>query len=198
MAPALIAGGLCLGYGGYRSIQGLQFIDRPGPSKYDFGRTVNSLSVLIATHVAHKIEPNCTFKMTIEKPWFPDAEMHGKCSTREISGEVSLTLSGCSVKATGESGSMKGTVDKSEWDWNIKQSGPDRWEIERFLLKLDTTLNITVKDGKITGTYDRPLAFDWSLEGTYDKEGNVDISVSTPLLCPNFKITGKIIPTNHK
>jgi hypothetical protein len=51
---------------------------------------------------------------------------------------------------------MRETVDKSEFDWNVTQVDPSTWQIGRFDLKFDQTLTLTVADGRITGTLDKP------------------------------------------
>ena len=67
-------------------------------------------------------------------------------------------------------------LNKSEFDWKVKQLEYDMYEIVRFEPKFNTILELRVQDGKISGTYVRPgLHFDWEINGTYDKNENVNL-----------------------
>jgi hypothetical protein len=189
----LVLSAAALGVG--RVMQCQQFTDLPGASENDFGRTVNGLSSVLAGIVAQKISPNSTFSMTIEKPMYADAPISGKTTTESVQSRVELSLTSAQFTGTTGANGISGTVDKSEFDWSIRQSGPNTWEVGRFGLKFDATLKLHIENGTINGVYERgPLSFNWNISGRYTTEGLVNIEVQTGFINPNFKIVGKVAP----
>ena len=173
--------------------RGQKFKDTPGfDNKHQFGRTVNSLSAMLAGVIAQQIYGSAEFDLLIEKPWYADARVKGKTSATSIESKVNLTFTSAVFHAAGDSGKQKGDVEKSEFNWGIKQTGPTTWEVSRLGLKLDTTLKVLVKNGVIEGEYIRPWGQDWKISGSYDQQGNLDLEVSPAWDEPNFKITGRI------
>ncbi len=168
-----------------------KFSDTPGSSENDFGRTVNGISAVISGIVAQKIATNSNFHLTVQKPGWSDATVHGSTRSNSIISTVDLSLSSASFNANGEIGAMNGKVDKSEWDWKVTQTSPSRWNIGRALFKFDHTLDLTVENGTIRGELARTTSFNWSIKGSYTSN-HVEMTISTGPFDPNFSISGTI------
>ena len=182
---AATAASLCTGCG--------QFKDTPGTSKEkEFGRTVNSLSSMLAGLVAQKVSEDGSFSMTIEKPLFPDAKITGVTTKTSIVSKVELALSSARFNVAGQPGTMAGDVTKSGFNWGIKQTGTNTWKIERLGWKFNYTLALDVGNGQISGKLGMPGSVDWAIKGRYDTNGVVSMSVATGPLSPNFKISGTV------
>ena len=179
---------------GFNAIRSLEFTDTPGPSKHDFGRTVNGISTLVCGIAAQEIFGNASVNATIQKPWFPDAKVDGRTTADFIDTEVELSMTSSHFTAQKEGGLMKGKVDKSEFDWSVEQTGPNTWHIGRWGYKFDSTLVIDISNGQINGSLERTMGWDWTFSGTYDTAGNIKINVGTPFLRPNFVIEGTLSP----
>lgn len=192
--PALLIAGVLAIFGS--GITCHEYADYPGfGASTELGRTKNSLASIIGGIVAQKIGGNSNIEITVTKTLFPDAPLSGQTTTNTIDSLVDLTLTSSKFTATGDPGGlMKGKVDKSEFDWNVTQVSDDKWEIGRLGWKFDTTLELTVKDGVITGEYVRPGPhFNWGIEGTYDQGGNVKVEVSIPFSL-DIGLAGKVTP----
>ncbi len=166
-----------------------KFNDTPGGGENNFGREVNGISTMLAGIVAQQLETNANINVTIGKPGWSDANVTGSVSSNSISTSADLSLTDCKFDASGKMGEMRGSIDKSGWDWTAVQSGQASWKIERIGLKANYTLTLNAADGKIQGTLERPFEYDWTINGTY-ANGKVDVKVSTGLSEPNFTISG--------
>ncbi len=160
-----------------------QYADPPGFGKGPgLGRTKNSLAVVIAGIVARRMYEKSDIDLELQKTFFPGARITGKTTKSSIDTYVGLALTSSHFTASAyDSGFFQGEVEKSEFDWNVKQTSENTYQIDRFGPKFDTTLELEVKNGKITGNYIIPWGFDWTINGTYDNTGNVHIDVSIPL-----------------
>ncbi|HYD03692.1 MAG TPA: hypothetical protein VEC16_05330 [Alphaproteobacteria bacterium] len=162
----------------------MEYSDLPaltkGPSA---GRTKNSIAALVSGIVGKKLYNSSTIDVNVEKSFWPDSRIIGETTNNQIHTYNNLTFTSSKFDAEVNSqGLLEGKVDKSEFDWEIKQINDSTYHIGRFGLKLDTELKIKMADGKIKGEYLRPdLNFDWNIKGTYDKRGNVNIEIDGPL-----------------
>lgn len=159
------------------------------------GRTKNSIAAVTAGIIGQKMYGDSDVDLEIQKQFYPDARVVGKTTSESVDTKVDLTFT--SSRFTGHNnakGRLEGEVDKSEFNWNVKQSSKNRYDIARWGPKFDAALELTVKDGVISGTYIRPGPhFDWDVTGTYDANGNVNYEIDGPF---NLGITlnGKITP----
>ena len=173
-----------------------EYVDLPGfgEDSPQAGRTKNSIAAVVSGIVGQKLYGNSEIDLDLEKFFFPDAKVTGTTTSSSVDTYVDLAFTSAHFVAhNNQSGNLEGEVDKSEFDWKIRQTSQDTYEIARWGPKFDAELKISVKDGKITGTYTRPGPhFDWDIEGTYDSKGNVHFEIDGPL---NLGITldGKII-----
>lgn len=159
-----------------------QYQDLPGYSEdTSLGRTKNALAVAVAGIVAEKISPDATIQFTVERFWFPDAELEGTVGGGKIHTHLPLALTSATFDAQSSDGQLNGTIEKSEFDWELRQTDPETWQIGRALLKFDHTLTLHVHDGVISGELARTAGFNWTISGTYSPEGNVEISIDGPM-----------------
>ena len=167
---------------GTLSVTTSEYADFPGifSEKTGMGRTKNSISAVIA---GQKLHGDSVIDLEVQKICFPDARVEGKTTDDMIDTLVDLATTSSHFKAsTNELGKLKGTVEKSEFNWKVKESSQTSWEIARLGPKFDATLKLTVEDGKISGTYVRPGPnIDWYITGEYDDSGNVEITIDAPL-----------------
>lgn len=162
-------------------------------NKAESGRTKNSIAAVVTGIIGQELYGNSRINVDIEKTMWPDAKVTGYTTSDSIETHVDLLVTSAhfSAKRNGN-GHLEGTVDKSEFDWNVKQIGPSSYDVNRFGPKFDARVDLTVEDGKITGTYVRPGPhFDWEITGTYNDNGDVNYTIDGPL---NLGITlnGKI------
>ena len=172
-----------------------EYADLPGFSnKHQTGRTKNSLATLVAAKLAHELYPNqaATVDLAMEKSMFPDTTVTGTYSPNKTEITVPVTFSSATLGGNWSGDTFSGTVDKSEFDWTITQTGDD-WNVDRALLKFTCTLKLTAKDGKITGVYERPVGFDWHINGTYTEDGQINLNVDGSW-CLGFDLVGTIKP----
>lgn len=166
-------------------------VDYPGifaNKKAYMGRTKNAVAALVTGLVAEKIDQNVDFKFQLEKPFWPDAEAQGSVKNGKIDSLVDLTFSSSEFVGT----RAGGTVNKSEYDWDIQQINENTWHVGRMLMKFDSDLILNIQDGKITGEFVRSgNHFDWSINGTYDENGNVEIDVGIPF-SNDLRIVGRV------
>lgn len=157
------------------------------------GRDINSMGTLLSGLIAQRVWGEAEVSAVIEKSFFPDSTATGTVTLNSIGLETSVWLTDNKFYASGPQGKIRGIVEKTEQNWEIVQKSEDSYEIQRFMLKLDPTLKLTVKDGKISGDLQKQLALDWSFEGTYDlNAGTFKLNVVTPWHVPNFSISGKV------
>jgi len=176
-----------------------EYCDQPGFSnKVEAGRTKNSIATIVAGIVGQKMYGDSRINLEIQKSFYPDARVTGRTNQNSVDTHVDLAFTSARFTAQkNNEGNLDGEVDKSEFDWKVKQISEDTYEIARFGPKFDATLVITVKDGKISGKYLRPGPhFNWDISGTYDQAGNVNFEIDGPF---NLGITldGKITKLNY-
>ena len=129
--------------------------------------------------------------MQVEKFFWPDADLSG--SVTEDGADVVTELLFTSARYQ-DNGAGEGKVKKSEFDWKVRQTAPNTWEIKRFALKWDSELQLFAQDGKITGEFIRKgPAINWTINGTYDNQGNVKIRIDAPFTM-GITMSGKITP----
>jgi hypothetical protein len=173
-----------------------QYTDLPGFSgKTSQGRTKNALAAAVAGIVAEKIAPNSVIDLEIQKFWYPDAHVEGRVQNGSISTHVPLAFTSATFKAEDHGGQISGTVEKSEFDWDIKQTGPESWEIGRALMKFDHALNLSVKDGRVNGELVRIMGANWKIDGSYTPLGEVEIRIDAPLTL-GITLRGRVISTD--
>ncbi len=176
-----------------------EYADWPGifSGRCEAGRTKNSISAVIAGIVGQKLHGDSVIDLEVQKICFPDASLKGRTTQETIDTIVQLaSTSAHFTSKISSDGKFEGDVDKSEFDWNVRQSSVNSWEIARFGPKFDTTLKLEIRDGKISGVYERPgLAFDWDISGSYDDSGNVEIVIDAPLTL-SVTLSGTIRPAN--
>lgn len=170
-----------------------KFADVSGPSEEDFGRTVNSVSSVVSGIVAQKAYGDGSFNFTVTKPGWYDSKVTGDVTPQSIKTSMDLDLTSNVFNASGVPGRMKGSVDKSEFDWEVAQVSDSTWHIGRWGFKFDNTLTLNVNAGKVSGTLERPMGFNWHVNGTYNQEGNVTLTIETGALDPNFTISGQVV-----
>jgi hypothetical protein len=176
-------------------INSTAYIDIPGSWKnLSGGRTRNSVASLVAGTTAQQLYSSGSIDLEVKKTLFPDSAITGNSSPDAISTEMSLWFTSNEYIARRDGSHFSGKVDKSEFDWKVSQDGPTTYEVGRWGWKLDTQLKLHAADGKIRGSYSKPLAFDWPIEGTYDKDGNVEIDIDVPWSWNNIRLEGKIVP----
>ncbi len=158
-----------------------EYCDLPGFSgKLQQGRTINSLASIISGIVSKEAYGSSSSKGYVGKFLWPDAELNTEVDSNSISSLVGVLFTSSKLEAKYPSNFLEGSVEKSEFDWKVKQIGVDTYEINRFGPKFDTTLDISVRNGVIHGMYKRPFGFDWAIEGAYDDQG-YSFNVSVPL-----------------
>jgi hypothetical protein len=87
---------------------------------------------------------------------------------------------------------LNGIVQKSEFDWEVKQTSANTYDVSRLLFKFNSDLELKTENGKINGTYHRHgPAFDWKINGMYANNGHVKIHVNVPMGL-DFNLEGKI------
>ena len=159
----------------------------------EMGRTKNSLAAVIAGIAAQKMHGNSTLDLKIKKNLWSNARITGKTTSNSVQTDIDLALASVHFKADGSSSSnLSGTVDKSEFDWGLKQKDNASYDIARFGPKFDSVLHLNVQNGKIKGLYERRGPhINWDINGTYDSSGNVKIDVTAPLTL-GITLEGKI------
>lgn len=175
-----------------------EYADIPGfSSRTEMGRTKNSISAVVAGIIGQKLHGDSVINLEIQKICFPDAKVAGTTTSDTIDTLVELaTTSSHFTATTNPRGELVGSVEKSEFDWDVKQSSDSSWEIARFGPKFDATLKLEMQDGKITGIYERPgPAIDWEISGSYDQSGHVEIIIDAPFTL-SVTLSGTILPAN--
>ncbi|MDP2907113.1 MAG: hypothetical protein Q8O03_04190 [Nanoarchaeota archaeon] len=185
--------GLFLSY----SVISSEYIDIPGfgGKNLGTGRTKNSISAIVAGIASKEIYGNSEINLKVKKHFWPDAELTGYTTENSVDTKTDVLLTSARFKAeTDTEDLLNGEVDKSEFDWKVKQTGPNTYKIARWGPKFDATLELKIEEGGIIkGTYNRPGPhFDWGIKGTYDKEGNVNIEIDGPLNL-GIVLEGKVI-----
>ncbi|MBU0666698.1 MAG: hypothetical protein ABIC91_01590 [Nanoarchaeota archaeon] len=178
-----------------------EYLDFPGwDNKVQTGRTKNAISTIVTGLVGQKLYDKSNIDVEIKKKLFPDATVKGYTSKDTINTHVNLTLTKSNFLAGKDYfGMLEGQVKKSEFNWNVKQIDYDSYEIKRFGPKFNHQLDLMVGDissneetGKIIGKYIRKGPhFDWNIEGTYDRQGNVQIEIDGSLNL-GINLEGKI------
>lgn len=187
---------LTLGTLGMTGFVASEYADYPMPftKSTKTGRTKNSISAVIGGTVAKQLYQESDINLEIQKTFWPDAHVTGYTTKETIAtGVKDLTFTSVNYNAEEKSqGNLEGTVKKSEFDWDVKQTASDNYRIHRLLFKFNSDLQLKAEDGKITGTYYRHgPKFNWIINGNYDNNGNVKIHVNVPLGM-DFDLEGKI------
>lgn len=191
-AAVVVGAGVLVGVG----ILSNEYTDLPGfDDKVQAGRTKNSIAAVVAGIIGQKLHNNNHIDLEIQKLFFPNARVTGYTTQNSVDAYVGLALTSVHFEAKNNSrDQLEGKVHKSEFNWKVKQSSENRYEIARWGPKFDGALEVNVKDGKISGTYIRGGPhFNWKVNGIYDNLGNVKCVIDGPL---NLGITldGKITP----
>ena len=171
-----------------------EYADVSGFSKdYQMGRTKNSVSTVLAGVLAQKIYNKSNINITEQKKYFPDSRITGSASQDYIQTYMDLTFSHVCFTADEKTpGKLVGHVDKSEFDWDITQTGPNKYHVHRWGPKFDSDLELNVNNGLVAGKYLRPGPhFNWDINGTYDSKGNVNVKIRAPLTL-GIDLVGKI------
>jgi len=170
-----------------------EYADVMGFSKdFQAGRTKNALSSVVAGVVGQKMHGESDIDLEIRKQFFPDARVTGKTTPTSVDTFIDLALTSVHFKANGSRENLKGEVEKSEFNWKVKQKSNEIFEVNRFGPKFDAYLDIDVNNGRINGEYVRPgFHFDWAINGTYDPQGNVRMRIDGPL-CLGLELVGTI------
>lgn len=171
-----------------------QYADFPGfNDDNQDGRTKNSIATILTGLVGQRMyDGNSAIDVEVKKTFFPDSQITGYTTPQQIETHTSLTFTSSHFSARKNAvGLLEGKVEKSEFDWAVEQTGPETYRVQRFGPKFNTTLDLKIKNGTISGTYKRPAGFDWSIDGVYDSQGNVTIDVHVPLGL-GLSIEGKI------
>ncbi len=171
-----------------------EYCDQPGFSnKVEVGRTKNSIATVVAGIVGQRMYGDSRIDLEIKKLFYPNAKVTGTTTKNSVDTFVDLSFTSAHFTAQkNKEGNLEGEVDKSEFDWKVKQISESTYEIARFGPKFDATLVLHLKDGRITGKYIRPGPhFNWDISGNYDEKGNVKVEIDGPF---NLGITldGKI------
>ena len=167
---------------GMASFASEEYFDAPifMSEKTEQGRTKNSIAAIVAGIVGQKLYGNSTIDLEVQKTMFPNARVTGHTTSKEIDTHVELLMTSSHFTAENKAGALEGKVSKSELDWDVKQTGSNTYVVSRWGPKFNTTLVLNVENGKIIGSYCRPLAFDWTINGTYDSNGRLHIDITAP------------------
>lgn len=170
--------------GGFHVGKSMKFLDLSILSEDNkFGREVNALGAVIAGIAADQSGQRGNSIGTIDKPFFPDSPISVQLANGQITSSVGALL----TLAEYSSNNGSGTVEKSVWNWNVTQNGPNTWTIERAGLKFNYTLELYLQNGVYHGVVKRPLERDWEIEGSV-RAGSSNIQVTTGYVEPDFGI----------
>jgi len=181
---------------GTASFSASEYADYPMPftKNTEMGRTKNSISAIIGGTVAKELYNKSEINLEIQKQFWPNAHVIGYTTENSVVTDINdLTFTKVHYNAEKNSlGNLKGTVQKSEFDWDVVQTAANKYNISRFLFKFNSDLELKTENGKITGTYHRHgPAFNWKINGMYANNGHVKIHVNVPLGL-DFNLEGKI------
>ena len=179
----VVYGGMILGSIGI-GIVGSEYQDVFGfLDKLQAGRTKNSIASVVSGLVSQRLDDgNNDINMNVGKVFFPDSKITGFTTRDTIHTDMGLWFTSNKFDAGRKNGLMNGRVDKSEFDWKVKEKPNGDYDVARFGPKFDASVeDLKVKDGVISGTYSRPGPnFDWDIDGTYDSDGNVQFTIDGP------------------
>ncbi|MFH1175072.1 MAG: hypothetical protein V1725_08145 [archaeon] len=157
------------------------YLDLPGFSqKVQQGRTKNSIATIVTGIAAQQAYGNSRIDMNVGKTFYPDAKLTGSTTPTSIHTHLDLALTDADFHASNEN-LLQGKVEKSEFNWNVQQTGKDEYEIRRWGPKPNNTLKLHVADGIIIGEYTRWFGWDWNISGKYDSTGKAEIDITAPL-----------------
>ena len=176
----------------------LGYIDIGFGEKLSAGRTRNALTTLVSVAVTRVLmdQPDLDYlsglnredpkriyiNFDVDRTLYPDTQVRGWMSQKSFNAYSREWLA--STVFTGErppqSSHFTGQINKTALDWEIVERDIGVWDVSRWTLKLDYQLKIRLKNGEVTGSFDRPLGFDWPIVGVYDPSGRVVIHVSIP------------------
>jgi len=185
LATTLLGGGII----------GTQYADWPFPftKNTERGRTKNAIATIIPGIVAHDAYYTATIDLEAKKKCWPDTHVVGATDIWAISTAADLFSTSATFTAQ-YTPLLQGTVDKSEIDWSVEQRGEHTYLVHRFGWKFNHLLTLDVKDGRITGRYERgPMSWNWKIDGTYAGDGNVAIHVDVPWGL-DLDLEGRITP----
>src|SRR3989338_4738352 len=100
-----------------------EYCDQPGFSnKVEAGRTKNSIATVVAGIVGQKMYGDSRIDLEIQKSLYPDARVTGITTSSSVDTHVDLAFNSASFTAQkNKDGNLEGEVDKSEFDWKVKQ-----------------------------------------------------------------------------
>ena len=163
-----------------------EYADLPAPFDAQQGRTKNAIASVVVGTIGQQLYGNShvNVNVNVKKYFFSDSKVTGTTTPDSIDTKMDLTFSSNRYTANKnpKSNNFKGKVDKSEIDWKVQQTSQTTYEISRWGPKFDSSLELTIKDGKISGTYIRDGPnIDWDIQGTYDEQGNINVEIDGPL-----------------
>lgn len=148
---------------------------------------------MVSGIVGQRLYETSDIDVKVKKTLFSDSKVIGYTTYGSINTNMDLTFTSTHFKANNNNeGGLVGTIKKSEFDWEIKQVGPNKYDIGRALIKPDHTLILNIENGKIAGELRRIMGFNWNIKGVYDSKGNVDINISAPLTL-GIELEGQIV-----
>lgn len=171
------------------------YVDYPGYGKHTAsGRTKNSVATIVTSAIAQQMYPqqDATINVAVQKPLYADVQITGQKTPTSLETKADLTFAHNDMHANIVREQLMGLIAKSEFDWQIKQVDKTKYHVSRANFKFDTTLDLKVENGNITGTYSHPLAFNWNITGTYTKEGHINVTIDVPFSTANMTLEGKI------
>jgi hypothetical protein len=109
------------------------------------GRTKNAISAVVAGIVAQRIYGESEIDLIIEKFFFPDAKLTGSTTQDSIFTNVELMFTNAQFIGYGsEKGELKGTIKKSQFNWELIQTGTNKYlyiNIRHFCFSLLFSIN---------------------------------------------------------
>jgi len=148
-------------------------------SKY--GREKNALAAVVSGILAQKLYDSSSINLTIEKHFFVDSKITGYTTNDSIYTRIKLLFDETTFKGfINDSNKLEGNVDKHEFDWHVIETSKDTYKIDRFFLKFNSELKISIdeKNKTIVGEFIRSgLRKDWKIEGSYKDTGEISLEV---------------------
>jgi hypothetical protein len=155
-------------------------------------RLKNGLSAIVTGIAAQKTYGTSDVHVTIERPFEFDSDVQGTTTDSTIDVVVKLPMQNNEFHATVRDGMLKGSQEKWMFNWDLDQIAANQYKLARF--GFNGTLTLDVQDGRITGRYSRPLAFDYKFEGTINPQtSEYDLRFKIPWEL-DWKVRGAVRP----